>query len=115
MKDDKENDIEMNDGDSTESPADGNNMHANPESEKKPHNRKVIAAICGLALVALTAAVPIMASATKPMQIPRPNPCRRMIPRKAVPTRLRRTALRAKRSLTPTTGLSPTRPSTMTL
>ena len=53
MKDDKENDIEMNDGDSTESPADGNNMHANPESEKKPHNRKVIAAICGLALVAL--------------------------------------------------------------
>ena len=45
----------------------------------------------------------------------RPNPCRRMIPRKAVPTRLRRTALRAKRSLTPTTGLSPTRPSTMTL
>ena len=28
-------------------------MHANPESEKKPHNRKVIAAICGLALVAL--------------------------------------------------------------
>ena len=40
MKDDKENDIEMNDGDSTESPADGNNMHANPESEKKPHNRK---------------------------------------------------------------------------
>lgn len=53
MKDDKENDIEMNDGDSTESPADGNNMHANPESEKKPHRRKVIAAICGLALVAL--------------------------------------------------------------
>ena len=47
MKDDKENDIEMNDGDSTESPADGNNMHANPESEKKPHNRKVIAVICG--------------------------------------------------------------------
>ena len=40
MKDDKENDIEMNDGDSTESPADGNNMHANPESEKKPHSPK---------------------------------------------------------------------------
>ena len=39
MKDDKENDIEMNDGDSTESPADGNNMHANPESEKKPHKQ----------------------------------------------------------------------------
>ena len=53
MKDDKENDIEMNDGDSAESPADENNMQANPESEKKPHNRKVIAAICGLALVAL--------------------------------------------------------------
>ena len=53
MKDDTENDIEMNDGDSTESPADGNNMQANPESEKKPHSRKVIAAICGLALVAL--------------------------------------------------------------
>ena len=53
MKDDKENDIEMNDGDSTESPADGNNMQANPESEKKSHSRKVIAAICGLALVAL--------------------------------------------------------------
>ena len=53
MKDDKENDIEMNDGDSAEAPADGNNMQANPESEKKPHNRKVIAAICGLALVAL--------------------------------------------------------------
>ena len=48
MKDDKENDIEMNDGDSTESPADGNNMHANPESEKKPHNRKVIAALPAL-------------------------------------------------------------------
>lgn len=53
MKDDKENDIEMNDGDSAEAPADENNMQANPESEKKPHNRKVIAAICGLALVAL--------------------------------------------------------------
>ena len=53
MKDDKENDIEMYDGDSAEAPADGNNMQANPESEKKPHNRKVIAAICGLALVAL--------------------------------------------------------------
>lgn len=53
MKDDKENDIEMNDGDSAEAPADGNNMLANPESKKKPHNRKVIAAICGLALVAL--------------------------------------------------------------
>ena len=53
MKDDKENDIEMNNGDSAEAPADENNMQANPESEKKPHNRKVIAAICGLALVAL--------------------------------------------------------------
>lgn len=53
MKDDKENDIEMNDGDSAEAPADENNMQENPESEKKPHNRKVIAAICGLALVAL--------------------------------------------------------------
>lgn len=53
MKDDKENDIEMNDGDSAEAPADENNIQANPESEKKPHNRKVIAAICGLALVAL--------------------------------------------------------------
>ena len=115
MKDDKENDIEMNDGDSTESPADGNNMHANPESEKKPHNRKVIAAICGLALVALIGGGAYYGIGHQPMQIPRPNPCRRMIPRKAVPTRLRRTALRAKRSLTPTTGLSPTRPSTMTL
>ena len=53
MKDDKENDIEMNDGDSAEVPTDGNNMQANPESEKKPHSRKVIAVICGLALVAL--------------------------------------------------------------
>lgn len=53
MKDDKENDIEMNDGDSAEAPADENNMQANPESEKKPHSRKVIAVICGLALVAL--------------------------------------------------------------
>lgn len=53
MKDDKENDIEMNDGDSAEAPADENNMQANPESEKKPRNRKVIAALCGLALVAL--------------------------------------------------------------
>lgn len=44
MKDDKdkENDIEMNDGDSAEAPADENNMQANPESEKKPHNRKGI-------------------------------------------------------------------------
>ena len=53
MKDDKENDIETIDVDSAEATADGNNMQANPESEKKPHNRKVIAAICGLALVAL--------------------------------------------------------------
>ena len=109
MKDDKENDIEMNDGDSTESPADGNNMHANPESEKKPHNRKVIAAICGLALVAL-----IGGGAYYGIGHPT-GAGSKMIPRKAVPMRLRRTALRAKRSLTPTTGLSPTRPSTMTL
>ena len=53
MKDDQENDIEMNNGESAKAPADENNMQANPESEKKPHNRKVIAAICGLALVAL--------------------------------------------------------------
>ena len=72
MKDDKENDIEMNNGDSAEAPADENNMQANPESEKKPEftqldmemayvdqedvmamTEKVIAAICGLALVAL--------------------------------------------------------------
>lgn len=53
MKDDKENDIEMNDGDFTEVPADGNNIQTNPESEKKPHSRKAIVAICGLALVAL--------------------------------------------------------------
>ena len=110
MKDDKENDIEMNDGDSTESPADGNNMHANPESEKKPHNRKVIAAICGLALVAL-----IGGGAYYGIGHQTDADSKRMIPRKAVPTRLRRTALRAKRSPTPTTGLSPTRPSTMTL
>ena len=58
MKDDKENDIEMNNGDSAEAPADGNNMQANPEREKKPHNRKVIAAICGLALVALIGGAP---------------------------------------------------------
>ena len=103
MKDDKENDIEMNNGDSAESPADGNNMHANPESEKTPHNRKVIAAICGLALVALIGGGAYYG-------IGHPTGAR-----KAVPTRLRRTALRAKRSLTPTTGLSPTRPSTMTL
>lgn len=55
MKDDKdkENDIEMNDGDSAEAPADENNMQATPKSEKKPHNRKVIAAICGLVIAAI--------------------------------------------------------------
>ena len=40
MKDDKENDIEMNNGDSAEAPADGNNMQANPESEKKHNERE---------------------------------------------------------------------------
>ena len=113
MKDDKENDIEMNDGDSTESPADGNNMHANPESEKKPHNRKVIAAICGLALVALIGGgayygIGHPTGAGSKTESVQANDSKESGSDASAKDG-------SKRSLTPTTGLSPTRPSTMTL
>ena len=107
MKDDKENDIEMNDGDSTESPADGNNMHANPESEKKPHNRKVIAAICGLALVALIGGGAYYRISHQTGADSTTESAQAKDSRKAVPI--------ARSSPTLMTGLSPTRPSTMTL
>ena len=106
MKDDKENDIEMNDGDSAEAPADGNNMQANPESEKKPHNRKVIAAICGLALVALIGGGAYYGISHQTGAGSTTESAQAKDSKKAVPI--------ARSSPTPTIGLSPIRPYTTT-
>lgn len=58
MKDEKENDIEIDGVDVSEAPADAGSEQDNVEPEnrdagKNPRNRKVIAAVCGLALAAL--------------------------------------------------------------
>lgn len=58
MKDEKKHDIEMEGEDVSKAPADAESEQDSVEPEnvddgKKPRNRKVIAALCGLALVAL--------------------------------------------------------------
>ena len=58
MKDEKEKDNLLSDVDASEAPADADggqedDGQTNPDSPKTPRKRKVIAAVCGLALVAL--------------------------------------------------------------
>ena len=114
MKDDKENDIEMNDGDSTESPADGNNMHVNSESEKKPHSRKVIAAICALALVALIGGGAYYGIGYQTGADSKAESVQANDSKESGSDASAKDGSKSKEK-SHTTGLSPTRPSTMTL